>query len=319
VWTEEVNPLPPFTTDELIYEASARLGFSAPLTMKLAQDLFYSGLITYHRTDSTRVSDAGIAVARQYLESHGLGQYFKPRGWGAGGAHEAIRPTRPLSAEELERAILDGSVNVPMQLTGAHYRLYQLIFERFIASQMAPAVLEKAVVKLSLGSLTSEVEAVIGVVKEGFTLVSRPRLEAWVSREVGKEYRVQLSGVKIFKGSLTQLYRSGDLVMLMKKKNIGRPSTYAKVLEANMRHGYVIETKKAKFIVPTSLGMRVYDVLTSSPFAPLLSEEASRVLEESLDKIEQGDLKASDFVVSIKDEISQRLKEAGFTLNLGGP
>jgi len=319
VWTEEVNPLPPFTTDELIYEASARLGFSAPLTMKLAQDLFYSGLITYHRTDSTRVSDAGIAVARQYLESHGLGQYFKPRGWGAGGAHEAIRPTRPLSAEELERAILDGSVNVPMQLTGAHYRLYQLIFERFIASQMAPAVLEKAVVKLSLGSLTSEVEAVIGVVKEGFTLVSRPRLEAWVSREVGKEYRVQLSGVKTFKGSLTQLYRSGDLVMLMKKKNIGRPSTYAKVLEANMRHGYVIETKKAKFIVPTSLGMRVYDILTSSPFAPLLSEEASRVLEESLDKIEQGDLKASDFVVSAKDEITQRLKEAGFALNLGGP
>jgi len=71
--------------------------------------------------------------------------------------------------------------------------------------------------------------------------------------------------------------------------------------------------------VPTSLGMRVYDILTSSPFAPLLSEEASRVLEESLDKIEQGDLKASEFVVSVKDEITQRLKEAGFALNLGGP
>jgi len=65
--------------------------------------------------------------------------------------------------------------------------------------------------------------------------------------------------------------------------------------------------------------MRVYDILTSSPFAPLLSEEASRVLEESLDKIEQGDLKASEFVVSVKDEITQRLKEAGFALNLGGP
>ncbi len=312
VWTEEVNPPPPYTTDELIYEASARLGYSAPLTMKLAQDLFYSGLITYHRTDSTRVSDAGIAVARQYLESHGLAQYFKPRTWGTGGAHEAIRPTRPLSAEELERAVLDGSVNVPMQLTGAHYRLYGLIFARFMASQMAPATLEKALVKLGIGPLTTELETVIGIVKEGFTVISRPRLEGWVQREVGKEYQVQVSDVRVFRGSLVQLYRSGDLVMLMKKKNVGRPSTYAKVIEANMRHGYFIESKRSRFIVPTSLGVKVYDVLMSSSFAPLLSEDESRRLEEALDRIEAGQESATDFIARVKDEIMARVREAGF-------
>ena len=316
VWTEEVNPQPPFTTDELIYEASARLGYSAPLTMKLAQDLFYSGLITYHRTDSTRISDAGIAVARQYLESHGMAEYFKPRTWGTGGAHEAIRPTRPLSAEELERAVLDGSVNVPMQLTGAHYKLYDLIFRRFMASQMAPATLEKALVKLTLGQLSEELEAVISIVKEGFTLINRPRLEGWVQRETGKEYEVQVTNVKVFKGSLVQLYRSGDLVMLMRKKNIGRPSTYAKVIEANMRHGYFIESKRSRYIVPTSLGVKVYDVLMGSSFAPLLSEEESRRLEEALDRIEAGQESATDFIARVKDEIMQRVKEAGFEIKL---
>ncbi|MGC9071509.1 MAG: reverse gyrase [Acidilobus sp.] len=314
VWTEEVNPQPPFTTDELIFEASARLGYSAPLTMKLAQDLFYSGLITYHRTDSTRISDAGIAVARQYLEAHGLSQYFKPRTWGAGGAHEAIRPTRPLSAEELERAVLDGSINVPMQLTGAHYKVYQLIFERFMASQMSPATLEKAAVRLTIGKLSTELEATLSVVKEGFTIISRPRLETWVQREAGKERQVPVSNVKLFKGSLVQLFRSGDLVMLMRKRNIGRPSTYAKVIEANMRHGYFIESKRSKFIIPTNLGKKVYEVLTSSPFAPLLSEDESARLEEALDKIEAGQEDVMNFVAKVKDEILEKVREAGFEL-----
>ncbi|MGC9210351.1 MAG: reverse gyrase [Acidilobus sp.] len=316
IWTEEVNPQPPFTTDELIFEASARLGYSAPLTMKLAQDLFYSGLITYHRTDSTRISDAGIAVARQYLEAHGLAQYFKPRTWGTGGAHEAIRPTRPMSAEEVERAVLDGSLNVPMQLTGAHYRLYQLIFERFIASQMAPATLEKAAVKLTLGALTTEIEATIGILKEGFTVISRPRLETWVQRDIGKEYQVPVTNVKLFRGSLVQLFRSGDLVMLMRKKNIGRPSTYAKVIESNLRHGYIIESKKSKFIIPTNLGRKVYEILMSSPFAPLLTEEESARLEDALDKIEAGQQDVTEFVAKVRDEILEKAKEAGFDIRL---
>lgn len=314
VWTEDVNPMPPYTTDEMIFDASAKLGYSAELTMKLAQDLFYSGLITYHRTDSTRISEAGMAVAKQYLESHGLAQYYKPRGWGTGGAHEAIRPTRPLSAEEVERAILDGSLKVPIALSGAHYKLYQLIFERFMASQMTPATLEKASVTLRLGSLTQTMEVVTAVVKEGFTAIMRPKIESWVLRETNKEYEVPLTNVIMFKGSLIQPYRSGDLVMLMKKKNIGRPSTYAKVIEANLRHGYVIETKKLKFLIPTRLGIEVYKMLAGSPFSDMLNEEASRKLEESLDAIESGSQDAGSFIMSVREELFRKLSEANLRL-----
>ncbi len=316
IWTEDANPLPPYTTDEMIFDASAKLNFPAELTMKLAQDLFYSGLITYHRTDSTRVSDVGIDVARQYLETHGMAQYFKPRSWGAGGAHEAIRPTRPLNVEELQEAILDGSIKVPTQLTLLHFKLYQLIFERFMASQMAPATLERALVTLSLGPLSQDVEVVTSVVKEGFTLMLRPRIEGWVSRELGKEYEVGPVEVKTFKGSLVQLYKSGDVVMLMKRKNIGRPSTYAKIIDSIKRHGYVIESKRLRFLVPTSRGVKVYGLLMDSPFAPLLTEDESRRLEETLDKIEQGQLDPAETVAHIRDEIVNRARTAGFRLEV---
>jgi reverse gyrase len=314
VWQEDSNPMPPYTTDEMIFDASAKLGYSAELTMKLAQDLFYSGLITYHRTDSTRISEAGMQVARQYLESHGLGSYFKPRSWGTGGAHEAIRPTRPLSAEEVERAILDGSLRVPMALSGAHYRLYQLIFERFLASQMVPATLEKASVTLRLGKLSQSLEVVTSIVKDGYTAITKPKVEGWVQREAGKEYEVPLSNVVMFKGSLVQPYRSGDVVMLMKKKNIGRPSTYAKVIEANIRHGYVIETKRLRFLIPTRLGIEVYKLLSSSPFSTLLDEEASRRLEEGLDLIELGSQDPAKFVLALRDELYRKLSEVNLRL-----
>ncbi len=309
IWTEDSNPMPPYTTDEMIFDASAKLGYSAELTMKLAQDLFYSGLITYHRTDSTRISEAGMSVARQYLETHGMSQYFKPRGWGAGGAHEAIRPTRPLDSQEVERAILDGSLRVPMMLSGAHYKLYQLIFERFMASQMSPATLEKATVNLKLGGLEQTVDVVTAVVKEGYTLILKPKLEGWVVRKEGATYEIPVSNVKVFQGSLVQLYRSGDLVMMMKKKNIGRPSTYAKVIEANLRHGYMVETKRSKFLIPTSLGVKVYEILLSSPFSSMLNEEASRRLEEGLDGIESGAQEVTSFIMNVKQEITKKLSE----------
>ena len=311
---EDVNPLPPYTTDEMIFDASARLGYPAELTMKLAQDLFYSGLITYHRTDSTRVSDVGMGVARQYLESHGLAQYYRPRPWGAGGAHEAIRPTRPLSADEVEKAILDGSLRVPMNLTGAHLKLYQMIFERFIASQMLPATVRKARVRLSLGQLELEDEFVTEIIKDGFTRVYRIRVEDWVPKEAGSEVVVQVPNPVLYKGSLVPLYRSGDLVMLMKEKGIGRPSTYAKIIETIKRHGYVAETKKSKFLVPTSLGRKVYEILMKSPFMSMLTEEQSKWLEDRLDEIERGELSATDFIESVREELVKRLSSLGVQL-----
>ncbi|PMP60131.1 MAG: reverse gyrase [Caldisphaera sp.] len=303
VYNEEVNPLPPYTTDALIFDASQKYGYTAQLTMKLAQDLFYSGLITYHRTDSIRISQTGMQIAKEYLEKANLIQYYKPRTWGNEGAHEAIRVTKPLNAQELERAVLERTIRVPVELNQFHYKLYQLIFERFIASQMSSSIIEKAIVKLILGDLEQEKEFNINIVKEGFTIITKPSLENWIKKETNIEYEIPLNDLIYYKGSLIELYKNGDLVMLMKKKNIGRPSTYAKVIESNIRHGYVIESKKKKYIIPTKLGIEIYNDLMESIFKDLLTEESSRILESQLDMIENEKLSPVDFINEIYDEI----------------
>jgi reverse gyrase len=303
VYNEEVNPLPPYTTDALIFDASQKYGYTAQLTMKLAQDLFYSGLITYHRTDSIRISQTGMQIAKEYLEKANLIQYYKPRTWGNEGAHEAIRITKPLNAQELERAVLERTIRVPVELNQFHYKLYQLIFERFIASQMSSSIIEKAIVKLILGDLEQEKEFNINIVKEGFTIITKPSLENWIKKETNIEYEIPLNDLIYYKGSLIELYKNGDLVMLMKKKNIGRPSTYAKVIESNIRHGYVIESKKKKYIIPTKSGIEIYNDLMESIFKDLLTEESSRILESQLDMIENEKLSPVDFINEIYDEI----------------
>ncbi|AFZ70567.1 reverse gyrase [Caldisphaera lagunensis DSM 15908] len=303
IYNEEMNPLPPYTTDALIYDASQKYGFTAQITMKLAQDLFYSGLITYHRTDSIRISQLGIQVAKEYLQKNNLLQYFKPRTWSEEGAHEAIRTTRPLNAQELERGILERTIKVPIELTQYHYKLYQMIFERFLASQMTSSIIEKAVVRISLGELTIEKDFNVSIIKDGFTLISKPIIENWIKKEPNAEYEINVDNVIYYKGSLIEPYKNGDLVMLMKKKNIGRPSTYAKVIESNIRHGYVIESKKQKYMIPTKNGIEIYQDLMGSIFKELLTEESSRVLEEQLDMIENQKISPIDFINSVYNEI----------------
>ncbi|HHF59317.1 MAG TPA: reverse gyrase, partial [Thermoplasmatales archaeon] len=126
------SPLPPHTTDELLRDASRILKLSSGETMKLAQDLFENGLITYHRTDSNRVSDVGLRIAKEYL-----GEDFQSRRWGTGageGAHECIRPTRAWDRYMLQRMIYERVIS-PENITKKHLALYDLIFKRFMASQ----------------------------------------------------------------------------------------------------------------------------------------------------------------------------------------
>ncbi len=136
----ELNPAPPYTTDAMLKDASTFLKLSAPETMRLAQDLFELGLITYHRTDSTHVSNTGIEVAKEYITQELGENYFKPRPWGGEeGAHEAIRPTRPIDTGRLMQLIRDGIIQLSRNLTRNHYRLYDMIFRRFMTSQMTPS------------------------------------------------------------------------------------------------------------------------------------------------------------------------------------
>ncbi len=280
-------PLPPFTTDALLYEASARYGYSAVKTMRIAQDLFESGLITYHRTDSTYISPTGREIAKRYIhEVLGKPELHMARSWGTQGTHEAIRPTRPLDAENVKRLVLEGSLRVPIKLTNAHYRIYDLIFRRFIASQMAEATIKYAKLELGAGSSTVEVEVPVEVVKHGYTVVMPPQLQPWVlEKSVGDKLVVVEHNLA--RGSQIRLYMHGDIVRLMKERKLGRPSTYAKILSSIRKHGYIIESKKRKYLVPTSLGIEVYSFLsTSTP--ELVSEETTRRLEEQMDMVSSG-------------------------------
>ncbi|MEM4912126.1 MAG: reverse gyrase, partial [Metallosphaera sp.] len=128
---ETIGPFPAYTTDTYLADASTFYLIPTQESMRVAQDLFESGLITYHRTDSTRISNVGINVAETFLKDM-IGEKYKeifvPRSWGEGGAHEAIRPTRPLNAEQLRVMIEQGEIEPSKRLTFNHYRLYDMIF-----------------------------------------------------------------------------------------------------------------------------------------------------------------------------------------------
>ncbi len=311
----EVKPLPPYTTDALLADAAAKLGLSPPQAMRIAQDLFELGFITYHRTDSTRVSDAGIAIAREYLrERFGdeeAEKLFTPRTWGVGGAHEAIRPTRPIDADRLRRLVEEGVIQPVRPLTRNHYRLYDLIFRRFIASQMRPAKLrrQKVRVKLSIagGEVVEELELYTGVEEEGFlkmypTVMVREPVKPGV---YDAEVNVRLV-------PLGELLTESDVVRLMRERGIGRPSTYAKIVETLFRRAYVTRVGRAGRVAATKRGLLVYDFLVDA-FPELVSEEVTRKLEDVMDSIElETDPHAYIRVLhSILNELCRALEEAG--------
>ena len=158
-----LNPPPPYTTDEMLRDATRELKLGADEVMKLAQDLFEMGLITYHRTDSTRVSLAGRAVAREYLlEKYGEGIYV-PREWRSEGAHECIRPTRPLNVEKLRELIREGIIRLVRPLTRNHFRLYDLIFRRFMARTTGSSSCSIGLLLISLSTPPASTGATPGV------------------------------------------------------------------------------------------------------------------------------------------------------------
>ncbi len=276
---KEINPPPPFTTDTLLKEASDRFRFSVKKTMQLAQDLFEKGFITYHRTDSTRVSDAGMSVAREYLKEELGEEYFHPRKWGEGGAHECIRPTKALDPEELRSVALSGQVQ---DIGRDHIALYELIFRRFLASQMRPARVNTKKVKAKAPGSSLELDLRTGIAREGFNLIYpldlHPDLEG----------RVRVSDLKQFKElPSAYLFTQGSLVQEMKRRGIGRPSTYASTVEKLLERGYVIE--RNGFLIPTRLGKEIYEFLKrQEKILPFVSEEFTRRLEELMDGVEEG-------------------------------
>lgn len=287
---EERVPLPPYTTDAMLRDANAILKMSAGEVMRLAQQLFESGLITYHRTDSTTVSDAGLRIAREYL-----GEDFQGRRWEKEGAHECIRPTRPLDRYDLQRLIQEGVIQVE-GITRRHLALYDLIFRRFMASQCRNYRVEVVKYRIKAEGKEIEEERVVRAEGRAYELYK----SVWVREELPAGTRRVRA--RILTVPRAPLYTQSDIITLMKEKGIGRPSTYATIVEKLFMRRYVIE-RNGK-LIPTDIGRKVFDYLSEN-YGKFVSEERTKLLEEKMDEVEEGKAEYLEVIRELYDEIRE--------------
>jgi DNA topoisomerase-1 len=307
------NPLAPFITSRLQQEAARKLRFTAKKTMALAQRLYEGldlgsegavGLITYMRTDSTRLSDDAVAEARAYIGER-YGKAFLPdevvvykTKKSAQDAHEAIRPTSmQYDPETVRRLLTDAAAGNQEKLRDVddHVRLYQLIWNRFIACQMRPAIYDQTAVDIKAGRYTLRANGQV-LKFAGYTAVYTESAEE--TGETDEEGDRSLPALN--EGETLQLHKvlpeqhftqppprfsEASLVKELEEKGIGRPSTYANILSTIQDRGYV-EKREGRFH-PTTLGTKVNDLLVES-FPDILNVMFTAEMEEGLDSIEEG-------------------------------
>jgi DNA topoisomerase I len=291
------NPAPPFITSSLQQEAARKLNFRAKKTMMLAQQLYEGidlgkegtvGLITYMRTDSTRISEVAQGEAREYITNE-YGEKFiqtearkEKKQSNAQDAHEAIRPTSTMKVPETIKEFLSRD----------QYRLYKLIWERFVASQMAAAIMDTMSVDLKNGEVTFR--ATGSKVKfPGFMKVYVEGSDDQVE-EKDKFLPDLKEGDEVTKKDLepkqhfTQpppRYTEARLVRTLEEMGIGRPSTYAPTLDTIQKRGYVSLDNKR--FVPTELGEVIHELMLEF-FPEILDLEFTAKMEQNLDNIEDG-------------------------------
>ena len=289
------TPAPPFTTSTMQQEASRKLSFTLKKTMSVAQGLYEGvhvgekgtvGLITYMRTDSTRISDEARAVAKEVITQKYGANYYENRYYktkqNAQDAHEAIRPTYiDLEPEKIKD-----------YLTTDQYKLYRLIYNRFIASQMANAIYDTVTANINVnnynfrangqtlkfkGFMTLYVETIEGEKEEEDNSIP----ELTIDQEVKKE---KLEA----KQSFTQppaRYTEASLVKALEEKGIGRPSTYSPTITTILERRYI--QKEQKQLIPTDLGKIVNKLLVEN-FPDVINVEFTAKIEEEFDEVAEG-------------------------------
>ncbi|MEO1958425.1 MAG: reverse gyrase [Nautiliaceae bacterium] len=262
----------PFNTSEMLKEASVKLKFTPQKTMNLAQELFEMGFITYHRTDSHRISSLGMKIAKEYIKENFGDEFVKSRSFEVGGAHEAIRATTSMDKEDLESFALSKGI----ELSFDHLRLYDLIFRKFIASQMREVEVKKEIFKI----LNKKEEFVTQILRDGFNLIYP--IKVFDIKEGIKKVKKSY-----FEKSKYPPFTYADIIEMMKKRGIGRPSTYGITIEKLLDRGYVVE--KNGYLFATRLGFKVIKIVYNSSFSEFVSEEFTAKLEEIMDEIEKGE------------------------------
>ncbi len=299
---KEINPPPPFRTDILLKEAGDKFKWSLSKTMQIAQELFEFGIITYHRTDSIRVSDVGMSIAKEFiLENFKNENLIHLRIWGEGGAHECIRPVRILTANELRSLILLGEIT---NLSLEHVKLYDLIFKRFIASQMKFAKIKVIKYKIKAAGYEKEIELNSEILEDGFNLI----LPIKIYRLSEGIYKISDKQKSFKLIPLRYPHTYATIVSMMKERGIGRPSTYSTIIQKLLERKYVYE--KNGFLIPTKLGILVYKFLNSLKDKEFfVKEEFTRKLEEIMDEVEEGKIDYQDVLFRIYNELKFSLKK----------
>ncbi len=314
------TPAPPFTTSTMQQEASRKLGFTLKKTMSVAQGLYEGvkipekgtvGLITYMRTDSTRISEEARSVAKTqitklYGEIYYENRYYKTKKE-AQDAHEAIRPTYI----DIEPDSIKDSI------TKDQYKLYKLIYNRFLASQMSPAVYDTMNVNIKANEYDFKANGQILKFKGFMTLYvegsdKEEKEEEGMLPELEENQEVRLKKLNP-KQSFTEpppRYTEASLVKALEEKGIGRPSTYSPTITTILERRYIEKEKKQLY--PTELGKIVNKLLTEN-FSDVINVEFTAKIEDEFDEIAEGHEKwkkmIREFYGPFEEEIEKVEKE----------
>ena len=313
------SPAPPFITSTLQQEASRKLGMTPKRTMALAQQLYEGveitgvgavGLITYMRTDSLRISEEALAAAREYIlnrwgEQHYYGQPHRYKTKSAAqDAHEAIRPSNVHLDPERVRADLNKD----------QFRLYKLIWDRFLASQMACALYDNVAIEAACGENTFRANHQ-SLKFAGFTALYEEGKDD-ESEEIQSPLPDLTEGERLYRTDtkpeqhFTQppaRYTEATLVRAMEEKGVGRPSTYASIISTIQDRDYVV--KKEKRLWPTPLG-EVVNGLMLDRFRDIIDVEFTAGMEARLDQVEEGNLPWKQVLADFYDGFQKELSEA---------
>ena len=307
----------PFTTSTLQQTAASMLGFTARKTMRIAQSLYEGidigtggavGLITYMRTDSTRLSDGAKLEAQQFIEETFGSNYVSDEGKKRSkknqgkvqDAHEAIRPTSVSYTPEVVKPFVDAST----------FKLYKLIWSRFVASQMADAVYEQTRVKIQGGRYILNAS--------GSKLLFLGWREVYTTKEdvedkmlplinEGEDMRYIRHETKQHFTQPPARYNEASLVKTMEEAGIGRPSTYVSIIETIVARGYVVREQKQ--FCPTEIGVLVNDLLVGY-FGDVINVTFTANLETELDQIEGGETPWKEVLHRFYDVFEPELKAA---------
>lgn len=308
------NPPPPFTTSTLQQAANNRLGFSAKQAMMLAQQLYEGvelgeigqiGLITYMRTDSTNLSEkfllsAGSYIAKNFGEKYYKGKnLYKTKSRNVQEAHEAIRPTHAhLSPEEVRQ-----------YLNSNQFRLYDLVWKRAMASQMAEAEIDMTSIDISDEKNISVFRATGSIIAfDGFLKIYPAAIEENVLPQLQAKDKVDLHSLKPNQHFTEPpaRYTEATLVKALEKRGIGRPSTYAPTISTIQERNYII--KEERRLVPTDIGILVNDLLVEN-FPQIVDYDFTANLENELDDIAEGKMKWQKSIEKFYTPFSKNLAE----------